>query len=89
MKNKVKTFISINLLILSVFIACNNNINIGYAQSNGDSLTIPTNFVIHEFSKSTGIFESNNSINIDIQSPTWNITNIELNFTDVKLGREV
>ncbi|MCK4382471.1 MAG: hypothetical protein KAW66_04175, partial [Candidatus Lokiarchaeota archaeon] len=89
MKNKIKTFISINLLILSVLIACSNQFDVGYAQLNGDSLTIPTNFVMHEFSKATGTIESNNSINIDIQSPTWNITNIELNFNDVKLGREI
>jgi len=89
MKNKIKTFISINLLILSVFIACSNQFDVGYAQLNGDSLTIPTNFVIHEFSKATGMREGNNSINIDIQSPTWNITNIELNFTDIRSGREI
>ncbi|MBY9009988.1 MAG: hypothetical protein KGD74_09005, partial [Candidatus Lokiarchaeota archaeon] len=89
MKNKIKTFISINLLILSLLIACSNQFDVGYAQLNGDSLTIPTNIVMHEFSKSTGTIESNNSINIDMPSPTWNITAIELNFTDVRLGREV
>jgi len=89
MKSRIKSFISINLLILSVLIASSNQFDIGYAQLNGDSLTIPTNFVIHEFSKATGMREGNNSINIDIQSPTWNITNIELNFTDIRLGREV
>jgi len=89
MKNKIKTLISINLLILSVLIACSNQFDVGYAQLNGDSLTIPTNIVMHDFSKTTGTIEGNNSINIDIQSPTWNITNIELNFTDIRLGREV
>ncbi|NVM45716.1 MAG: hypothetical protein HWN79_12450 [Candidatus Lokiarchaeota archaeon] len=89
MKSKIRTFISIFLLILSVLIASNNHFELSYAQSNGDSLTIPTNFVIHEFSKATGTIESNNSINVEIKSPTWNITTIELNFTDVKLGREV
>ncbi|GAH87038.1 unnamed protein product, partial [marine sediment metagenome] len=40
-------------------------------------------------SKVTGTTEGNNTINLDIQAPTWNITNIELNFTDIRLGREI
>jgi len=89
MKRKFKTLISINLLILSVLIACSNQFDVGYAQLNGDSLTIPTNFVMNEFSRSTGTLENNHSINLNIQSPTWNITSVELNFTDIRLGSEV
>jgi len=86
---KTKGLIIINITLLVFLLGLNSRLNIANAQSNGDSLTIPINFVIDEFSETTGTIESNSSINIDIQSPTWNITNIELNFTDIRLGREV
>ena len=76
MKNKVKTFISINLLILSVFIACNSNINIGYAQSNGDSLTIDVNYSLHEFSNFSSLQTNTNQVNISLPSTNWDITNL-------------
>ena len=89
MLRKTKGLIIINITLLVFLLGLNSRLNIANAQSNGESLTIPINFVIDEFSETTGTIESNSSINIDIQSPTWNITNIELNFTDIRLGREV
>jgi len=86
---KTKGLIIINMILLVFLLGLNLHLNNANAQTNGDSLTIPTNFVLHEYSNATGTIGSNNSINIDIQSPTWNITNIELNFTDIRLGREV
>jgi len=77
------------MILLVFFLGLNLRMNNANAQNNGDSLTISTNFVIHEFSKATETIESNNSINIDIQSPTWNISSIELNFTDIRLRSEV
>ena len=89
MKNKIKTFISINLLILSVLIACSNQFDIGYAQLNGDSLIIDANYSLHEFSDFSTIQTNTNHINVSLPSTNWNITNLELNFTDIKLGEEV
>ncbi len=89
MKSKIKTFISINLLILSVFIACGNHIKIGYAQTNGDSLIYDVNYYVHEFSNFSCIQTNTNHINISIPSAKWNITNLELNLTDIKLGEEL
>lgn len=89
MLRKTKVLIIINMTLLVFLLGLNLRLNNANAQSNGDSLTIPTNFVIHEFSEATGTIGSNNSIIIDIQSPTWNITNIEHNFTDIRLRREV
>ena len=89
MLRKTKVLIVTNMVLLVFLLGLNLHLNDVNAQSSGDSLTIPTNFVINEFSNATGTIESNNSININIQSPTWNITNIELNFADIRLGREV
>ena len=89
MLRKTKGLIIINILLLVFLLGLNfrpNNVN---AQSNRDSLTTSSDFVMHEFSRATGTIESNNSINIDIHTPTWDITNIELNFTNIRLGREV
>ena len=89
MLKKTKVLIVINMILLVFLLGLNLRLDNANAQINGDSLTIPTNFVMHEFSKTTGTIGSNNSININIQSPTWNITNIELNFTDIILAREL
>ncbi|MBY9012733.1 MAG: hypothetical protein KGD70_10200 [Candidatus Lokiarchaeota archaeon] len=89
MKNKIKTFISINLLILSVLIACSIQFDIVYAQSNGDSLTLDVDYSIHEFSNFSTIQTNTNDINISLPSTKWNITNIKLNITDIKLGEEL
>ena len=89
MLRKTKILIIINITLLVFLLGLNSRPNNVNAQINGDSLTASSDFVMHEFSMATGTIESNNSINIDIQSPTWDITNIELNFTDISLGREV
>ena len=89
MLKKIKVLIIINMMLLVFLLGFNLRLNNANAQSNGDSLVIPSNFIMHEFSETTGTVGSNSSINIDIQSPTWDITNIELNFTDIRLGREL
>jgi len=89
MKNKIKTFISINLLILSVLIACSNQFDVGFAQLNGDSLTLDVNYSLHEFSNYTTLQINTDRINISLPNTNWNITNLELNFTDIKLGEEI
>ncbi|MBY8988625.1 MAG: hypothetical protein KGD61_09245, partial [Candidatus Lokiarchaeota archaeon] len=89
MKSKIKAFISINLLILSVLIACSNQFEIIRAQSNGDSLTIDCNYSFHEFSNFSTMQTNSNHVNISLPSKKWNITNLELNFTNIKLGEEI
>ncbi len=89
MNNRIKSFISINLLILSVLIACCDQIDISYAQSNGDSLILDTNYNLHEFSNFSTLKTNTNRINISIPSSNWNITSLEMNFTDIKIGEEI
>ncbi len=89
MKRKIKTLISINLLILSVLIASSNHLETSYAQSNGDSLMIDVNYSLHEFSNFSSLQTNTNQVNISLPSTKWNITDLELNFTDIKLGEEV
>jgi hypothetical protein len=89
MKRKNKTFISIKILILSALIACSNQFERGYAQINGDSLIINTNYNLMEFSNFSTTKINANNVNISLPNSEWNMTSLELSFTDIKLGEEI
>ena len=78
------------LLFLSLFIlAFLQNITISYgANDNNRSLTIYSTFQMTEFSEIQGNKEYQDSINISLSS-SWNMNNIELNFTDLEFRREI
>ncbi|MFX0188115.1 MAG: hypothetical protein ACFE8A_10300 [Candidatus Hodarchaeota archaeon] len=54
-----------------------------------ESLNISSSFQMLESSDDIGIQKNVGSFNINLPSSTWNITDIELNFTSVKLGRQI
>lgn len=89
MNRKIKTFISINLLILSVLIACSNQFQVARSQSTGDSLMIGSSYRFHEFSNLSLTKYNTNHINISLPDARWNLTNIKMSFTDIKLGEEI
>ncbi|MHA2181614.1 MAG: hypothetical protein ACXAAH_09340, partial [Promethearchaeota archaeon] len=64
------------------------NINLVNAQSNGDSLTSLSLFEMTEFSQNSDVIENISSISIPLPSEDWDITNVQLNFSDIKLGKE-
>ncbi len=76
------------MTLLVFLLGLNLRLNNANAQSNGDSLTIPTNFSMLEFGERNGTNENVDSIDIEIPSSSWNLTDIQLNFTDIKLERE-
>jgi hypothetical protein len=91
MKNKFdRKFIKITLILLSISI-----INVlaltqfSYAQANGNTLNPHSEFLITEFSEYSSYNESISSIDIPLPSNSWNITEMEMNFTDIKLGKEI
>lgn len=65
------------------------NSKVSFAQSNGKSLTRPTHIDMTELTDDFGMKESNSSIKIPLPSSTWNVSHINLNFTDIKLEREI
>ncbi len=89
MLRKTKGLIIINILLLIFLLGLNFRLNNVNAQSNGDSLTIPTNFSMLELGEKNGTSENVGSIDIEIPSSSWNLTDIQLNFTDIKLEREI
>ncbi|MHA2288119.1 MAG: hypothetical protein ACXABG_04965, partial [Promethearchaeota archaeon] len=48
-----------------------------------------TNFTLTEYSQFNGTDQNVNSINITLPSSSWRIQDIELNFTDIKFGKEL
>ena len=89
MLRKTKGLIIINILLLVFLLGLNLHLNNAHAQSNGDSLTILTNFSMLEFGEKNGTNENVGSIDIEIPSSSWNFTDIQLNFTDIKLEQEI
>ena len=89
--NKKRTII-IGVLFLSIFIlGLAQNIKSSYAQLqySNESITVDSNFSILETSDETGNKLNTNSINITLPSLTWNITDLEINFTSIKMGSEI
>ncbi|MHA2036769.1 MAG: hypothetical protein ACW98X_10070 [Promethearchaeota archaeon] len=90
MKGNQKTYSILTFLLLSIFIiSLFQNVNFVHAQSNGESLIVPSGFLLTEFSQDDDILENISSISIPLPSENWDITNVQLNFSDIKLGKEV
>jgi len=79
----VISLFSISILIL--FFNFNNVV----AQNNEISLTTYSEFGLLESAEKIDTKQCNDSIYISLPSASWNLTDIELNFTDIKLEREI
>jgi len=85
---KLQSFFFIGLLTIAIlaFISYNNKV---YAQNDGITLMKTTNLKMKEFATNIDNKESNSSIDLPMPSPTWNITQIHLNFSNIRLDREI
>jgi len=82
--------ILIGLLIFFTFMFSFNTIlTLSLSQTNGDSLTIYSEFNLIEYGESQGNMINVSTIEYSFPSDSWEITEIELNFTGIKLEREV
>jgi len=89
--NKKRTII-IGVLFLSIFILGffqNAKISKAQPQYESGNITVNSNFLILENSDESSDKINRNSVNITLPSSTWNVTDITLNFTSIKLGKEV
>jgi len=59
------------------------------AQENGESKIFNTNFPMYEFGDMINTQENVTSINLQLPKSSWNVTDININFTNIKLEREV
>jgi len=78
------------LILLSLFIVLFQNLDVVSSNGNEHSLNINLNFEMVENSINQGFYDNVDSIDIELPSSSWNIEDIELNFTNVKdLGTEI
>jgi hypothetical protein len=76
-------------LLTVIFLCFMGNIQFGSASNGVDSLEIIIEFEMSEYSNSKGTYSNINDINLELPSSTWEIDDIEFNFTDVEFGIEV
>lgn len=84
-RNFIIGFTFITFLLLSLIYSA----NFANAQNNGESLDINSNLQMIEYSDNINTSTDLSSIDIPLPSATWNITNMEFNFTDIRLGKEI
>jgi hypothetical protein len=89
MKTKIINKISLVSITLFIFLSLFLRIGVITANGIGPSQRFNTNFVLDEYSKFNETDQNVNSINITLPSSSWSIQDIELNFTDIKFGKEL
>ncbi len=78
------------LILLSLFTVLFQNLDVISSNGSEHSLNINLNFEMVENSINQGFYDNVDSIDIELPSSSWNIEDIELNFTNVKdLGTEI
>ena len=85
---KRKVIISI-IFTSIIFFGILQNLILLVSANGNDSLTLTASIELNEFSNKKGSLEEVTSLNIPLATSSWNITNINLNFSDIKGGREV
>ncbi|MFX0142097.1 MAG: hypothetical protein ACFFDN_51140, partial [Candidatus Hodarchaeota archaeon] len=85
-KKKLSLF---TFFLLLFTISLISQFNFTKAQISEESLILKKNFQFIEYSNNIGDVFNSNSINITIPISTWNLTNMEVNFTQVKLDQEI
>jgi hypothetical protein len=84
----IRKLLFISLLSISLLFLAQNVQSV--SSSNSEiSLSIDTEFEMTEYSTAQGIYSNTNTIDLELPSSTWEIDDIELNFTDVEFGIEV
>ena len=81
-KNKILAITTLFLSISYLILFC--NIKISFVAASNNSLITPLNFPILEFSDKKGTINNISSIDIELPSSTWYITQIEMNFTNIE-----
>ena len=88
-KTRMLNRISLVSIALFIFISLFSKIDIIHANGTGPSLTFNTIFDLNEYSKFNETDQNVNSINITLPSSSWSFQDVELNFTEIKFGKEL
>ena len=84
-KLAISSAIVLSILILGLF----QSINYSYAQGNEHTVNLPQNFTIDEISEHNGTTVNADSIDINLPSSVWNVSDIELEFSDINFTRQL
>ena len=86
-KIRIITILFVTIFFLIFF----SNLGISFADTDNNDLTVENlEFQFLEYSDDIGKTENISSIEIELPSSTWNVTDIELNFTNIAYySREV
>lgn len=91
--NKKRTIITSSLFLLIFILGFFQTAKISKAspQYNNENkiLTVSSNFSMYEFSNEFKSNENITSIDISLPSSTWNLTDIQVNFTEIEFNREI
>ena len=80
----------ISLIIIFTFtLSFTTYISLSFSQINEDSIAIHSDFNILEFGETQGEMINVSSIEYSFPSDSWDITEIELNFSDIRYRREI
>jgi len=88
-KTRMLNRISLVSITLFIFISLFSKIDFIHANGTGPSLTFNNIFDLNEYSKFNETDQNVNSINITLPSSSWFIQDAELNFTEIKFGKEL
>ncbi|TFG22893.1 MAG: hypothetical protein EU532_13975, partial [Promethearchaeota archaeon] len=76
-----------------IILGLTQNPEFAYAQPQYDEgskiLNVPTSFLISEFSEDSDSEENITSIDLSLPSSNWNLTDLQVNFTDIEFNREI
>ncbi|MFX1586941.1 MAG: hypothetical protein ACFFC1_02195 [Promethearchaeota archaeon] len=86
---QIKRFFFINLILIALVLGFSTQISYTKAQVQGVSLTFPVNLTMEEFTENFDCLDNITSIEIPLPSSSWNLTNLQLNFSNIKLQREI
>ena len=78
-------FVILCVLIFNLF----NFISFSNAQTDDDPLTVYSTFNFTEFGEQQGQILNASALEFTIPPDTWDLTNIELNFTNIKFKRNI
>jgi len=89
LQKKNNHIIIVLLFICSLALISNAFVSFSNAQTNGESHIVNSEFKILGLGEANGEMLNTSSIVFPLTSETWNLTNIELNFTDIQSKREI
>jgi len=85
----LKRFFFLNLILIGFILTFFSQIDYSKAQIKEESFIYPTNFTIEEFTENLNRLDNTSSIEIPLPSRFWNLTGLQLNFSNINLQSEV